>query len=115
LLILGIGWLIHLFIHDPQESDAFISCPIYSVSGYECPGCGSQRAIHDVMHFRLVDAFKHNAMVLLMLPYIFFGFIYQYLNITEVKKIWIRKNMYGGKIMLLIIAAVLVFGILRNF
>ena len=115
LLLVGIAWLVHLFINDPQDSDSFLSCPIYKVSGYECPGCGSQRAIHDVMHLRFDQAFQHNALMLFMLPYILFGFTYQFLKISDSKKKWIRKNMYGGKIMLVILAAVIAFGIFRNF
>lgn len=31
------------------------------LTGYQCPGCGSQRAIHALLHGNIVDAFKFNA------------------------------------------------------
>lgn len=56
-----------LFINDP-EYGGFPMCPFRSISGLLCPGCGSQRAIHDLLHLRVHQAFEHNALLVLCIP-----------------------------------------------
>jgi ABC-type amino acid transport system permease subunit len=38
------------------------------MTGLKCPGCGSQRAIHSLLHFDFVQAFRYNALLVLSLP-----------------------------------------------
>lgn len=36
------------------------------LTGWDCPGCGSQRALHALLHGRVADAWAFN-------PYVFFA------------------------------------------
>lgn len=38
--------------------------------GLRCPGCGSQRAIHELLHLHFGDAFRYNPLVILSIPYL---------------------------------------------
>lgn len=38
------------------------------LTGLECPGCGSQRAIHSLLHLDIGAAFKFNALLVSSLP-----------------------------------------------
>lgn len=38
------------------------------LTGLECPGCGSQRAIHSLLHLDIAAAFKFNALLVSSLP-----------------------------------------------
>ncbi len=38
------------------------------LTGFECPGCGSQRAIHSLLHLDIAAAFRFNALLVLSLP-----------------------------------------------
>jgi hypothetical protein len=64
LIILG-GILIFFYFLDPEKSALFPKCPLYEWTGFYCPGCGSQRAIHSFLHFRFLEVFHYN---LLMYP-----------------------------------------------
>lgn len=59
--------LLHLYLHDPERG-GFLDCPFRLLTGLLCPGCGSQRAIHDLLHLRVVEAFGHNALLVLSIP-----------------------------------------------
>lgn len=59
--------LAYLYLNDPEKG-GFPSCPFHLVTGLLCPGCGSQRALHDLMHLRVGEAFGHNALLVLSLP-----------------------------------------------
>ena len=56
------------FSFDPSRHAVFPKCPFLMVTGLKCPGCGSQRAIHSLLHFDFVQAFRYNALLVLSLP-----------------------------------------------
>lgn len=59
----------YYYLNDPaiaQEGTVFAVCPFHYITGLHCPGCGSQRAIHDALHLRLFEAIKHNALLILV-------------------------------------------------
>lgn len=55
------------FMFDPSSFSIFPKCPFHSITGFHCPGCGSQRAIHSFMHGNLAKGFQHNFLILLLL------------------------------------------------
>lgn len=48
----------------------FPKCPVLVITGYECPGCGSQRAIHSILTGHLSDAWHYNALMVASIPVI---------------------------------------------
>lgn len=52
--------------HDPAESVAAPKCIFRLLTGWDCPGCGSQRALHALLHGDISRAWGYN-------PYIFFA------------------------------------------
>lgn len=62
-----LAFLYHLYANDPQLG-GFLPCPFRSITGLMCPGCGSQRAVHDLLHLRIREAFGHNALLVIALP-----------------------------------------------
>lgn len=65
LVLLGIGILSLYFLFSPSHVDLFPKCPFHSLTGYHCPGCGSQRAIHALLHGRIVEAIHYNFLIIL--------------------------------------------------
>ena len=65
LLILAI--VLELYYHN-SEYAVPMACPIYSLTGYYCPGCGSGRACRALMHGELYRAFRYNPLMLLLIP-----------------------------------------------
>lgn len=43
-------------------------CPVKMLSGWDCPGCGSQRAIHALLNGDFAGAWHSNAMMILAMP-----------------------------------------------
>lgn len=58
------------FTFDPSASVLFPKCPFLMLTGWQCPGCGSQRAIHALLHLDIVAALRYNALLVLSLPLI---------------------------------------------
>ena len=66
LLVLGFIY----YVLDPATSNVFPQCTFLTLTGYKCPGCGSQRAIHALLNGDVKEAFGYNAMLLVAIPWI---------------------------------------------
>ena len=63
--------LLMLFVFfDPSHYSFFPKCPFLKWTGLFCPGCGSQRAIHDLLRFDIASALDHNILVVVFTPVI---------------------------------------------
>ena len=69
LLIAGAAYL---FVFEPGKSGYFPSCLFRSLTGFTCPGCGSTRALHEILHGDFVTAFTLNPLLLLAIPFLIF-------------------------------------------
>lgn len=114
LSLLALGLIIVFFVFDPSNYSFFPKCPFLYLTGFTCPGCGSQRAIHDLLHLNLSGALKHNPFMVLIIPY-FLGAIY-----VRTKKKWnarekkIRKIFYGAPAIWTLLVVTISFWIGRN-
>ncbi len=66
-----------LFSFNPALARFYPPCPFHLLSGLYCPGCGSLRACHQLLHGNLRGAFGLNPLLVLTLPFIAYSFISQ--------------------------------------
>ncbi|MDD7342165.1 MAG: DUF2752 domain-containing protein [Bacteroidales bacterium] len=57
VLAVAYAWL------DPATFPLFPKCIFKSLTGFSCPGCGLQRALHATLHGHLAEAWHYNAML----------------------------------------------------
>ena len=62
-----------LYLLDPAQAGLFPPCPLRYLTGWYCPGCGSLRAMHQLLHGNLAAAWALNPMMLLLLPFMIYG------------------------------------------
>ena len=56
---------------DPGRHALFPKCPFLMLTGgLRCPGCGSQRAVHALLHLEFKEAFLYNPMVIISIPFL---------------------------------------------
>jgi len=58
----------YLFFFEPGRTGFFPLCPFRSLTGLRCPGCGTTRALHQLLHGHALAAFELNPLLLLALP-----------------------------------------------
>ena len=114
-IIAGIAGIILLLavytVFDPSETAFFPKCPFFWLTGLTCPGCGSQRAMHQLLTLHFGEAFRYNAFMVIAIPLILF------LLVAELfRDRWPRLNRLGSSPTLSwsILAAVLLWWLLRN-
>ena len=54
---------------DPSHSAWLPQCPFHALTGWECPACGGQRALHALLHGRPGEAVRFNLFLVVSVPY----------------------------------------------
>jgi hypothetical protein len=111
-VVLATTGAILLRLFDPAHSLVFPPCPLHYFTGMYCPGCGSLRAIHALLHGDLRQAVAMNVLTVILLPFIGYGLaseIYRHFRSrplpgTMLPASWIRA----------LFVVIVLFGIARN-
>jgi len=109
---LGSIFVIYYFFN-PSDHSFFLACPFKYATGYDCPGCGSQRAMHQLAHGNIANAFEFNPLMVLSIPLVLYGFgvkAWNYLRSTDYR----IKLFYNNFFIYTYFIVVLLFWVLRN-
>lgn len=106
------GILILFYMLDPAENVIFPRCPFHVVTGYYCPGCGSQRAVHSLLHLDLAGVAGNN---FLFLPAVLVV-VYHYLRPLVVRLTGkkLPDIFYMKSFPWIVLGVIIIFWILRN-
>ncbi len=66
-ILAALAALVLYGLFDPAKVP-FPRCPFFALTGLKCPGCGSQRAVHQLLHLHIGTALGYNALFVLMVP-----------------------------------------------
>ena len=58
------------FTFDPGREILAPKCPLLMATGLKCPGCGSQRMLHALLHGDIAAAWRFNALLFLLVPFL---------------------------------------------
>jgi len=109
--ILG-GGIYYFYQHDPVQSETvFILCVTKNISGIDCPGCGSQRAFHELLHGNFIKAAKLNLTIYFFTPLLLFLFLKTALKPFRID---LPDLLITNKRLMLILFFLLLFTVLRN-
>ena len=67
---LGFACLAILFAVNPADSSVFPPCPFRALTGLYCPGCGTLRGLHQLLHGNVLEALDFNLLMVLALPFL---------------------------------------------
>ena len=96
---------------DPSTVRFFPRCTFLSLTGLKCPGCGTQRAIHALLHGNFLEAVRFNAMMVASVPLLA---LYGYAEIVRKSKPRFYNKVNSTPIILTIFVLVVLWWILRN-
>lgn len=109
-------------LFSPESSIYFPKCPVYMLTGLQCPGCGSQRAIHELLNLNIAAAFTYNPLMVISIPYLLVGFgthiILEYMADSS-KKIYryslkVNDILFRGLAVKIVLVVIIGYSILRN-
>lgn len=102
-----------LYAVDPMQSVLAPKCILKLLTGYDCPGCGFQRAVHAFLHGHILQAARYNLFLLVGVPYLAVVFISDYLMRGETRRRWQRVT-HNKWLALTYVALYLIWWVVRN-
>lgn len=109
LLVCGAGLFV-LFWFDPAAKDSpYPPCLFRLCTGWLCPGCGSARALHALLHGHVLQALRFNAVAVVVAPLT--GALF--LRSIRTGKPMMPVTLSPGFVYLIGLALVM-FGVVRN-
>ncbi|WP_340111636.1 DUF2752 domain-containing protein [Maribellus mangrovi] len=112
LLFLILGVAVVFFVLDPTKHSIFPKCMFHSLTGAYCPGCGSQRALHSLLHFDIAGVVNYNFLFLPAALLILYHYIHPLLN--KYFKWKLPNLFYLKSTPWVIFVVVILFWIFRN-
>lgn len=111
LLITALAVIYYRF--NPAKYSLFPKCPFHSLTGLDCPGCGSQRAIFRLLHGDIAGAARENLLLIISLPPLAVHFFFKIKSVILNKDLrW--KLIYHPLTPKITLLVVVIFWILRN-
>ena len=97
---------------DPRSAGFFPVCPLYSLTGFACPGCGLTRGFHALFHGDILTALDYNALLPVFALLIAFGFFSLVHFALRGRRIpW---KLAHPNLLWVFMVALMVFGVTRN-
>lgn len=101
-----------LYFFNPENAIWLPKCPIYILTGYECPGCGIQRALHQLLHLNIKKALGYNPFLAIALPYIILLLITRFVPANRLKRL--RRICYHTTTIRVYTALTVIWWVVRN-
>lgn len=112
IIVAAIAFIYIYATFDPStQGSLFPRCTIKTLTGLDCPGCGSQRAIHALLHGHVLEALRFNALFVVELP------LLALLALTSLfsdRFHHLRRFLISRTFILSLLATIILFTIVRN-
>lgn len=101
------------YFFDPSKYNFFLKCPLKSLTGYDCAGCGVQRALHSLLHFRIKEAFLYHPLFVIAVPILL---VWQFLKffLKNYEKCIFPVFSFGNSFFIVFVLIILLFSLIRN-
>jgi hypothetical protein len=103
---------LYLYLFEPGKTGFFPPCLFRALTGLTCPGCGSTRAMHQIVHGHFAAAFMLNPLFLLAIPFLLYALI-RY-SVSVMRGEIPRGNRLPASYIYALFAIVVSFWIFRN-
>ncbi|MFA6451550.1 MAG: DUF2752 domain-containing protein [bacterium] len=112
LLMVGVAGVSILYFFDPASSGLYPQCAFHSLTGLNCPGCGTLRALHQLAHGHFVAALHLNPLMVIALPFLGYCVLSEALFQIGGKRLPIvfKSSVWGW----ILVGIIIAYWILRN-
>lgn len=99
-------------IFDPTKSNFYPLCPLYTITGLACPGCGLTRGFHALFHGDVITAIDFNALIPVWA--VIFVWVLISLTLLAIRGRGLPMWPTNPKFMWAFLVVLVTFGVLRN-
>jgi hypothetical protein len=97
---------------DPSKANFLPVCPLYSLTGFACPGCGLTRGFHALFHGDVLTAVDFNALIPIWA--VIFGYAFVSITLFAVRGRELPMWLIRPKVLFGFMIVLILFGVLRN-
>ncbi len=90
-----------------------IKCIWHDLTGTQCPACGFQRAVHSLLHGRVLEAFSYNYFFVISIPYAMLAILATWYNYNHLFD-GLKRIIYHRYTLRAYIAIYFIWWIVRN-
>ena len=108
LTALAVAAATFFFLVNPSSVVFLPRCPLYTMTGIYCPGCGATRALHELLRGHWLAALRLNALFTLSLPCLGIFGIWRWATPDREAGAWKPQWTW------VLLGTVVTFGVLRN-
>ena len=110
--VIAVIVLLFLALVDPATTIFAPKCMFKYLTGYDCPACGIQRAIHTLLNADVVTALRYNYFLLISIPYFWAVAITTFCKSEIVSKM--SYYVQHPKVVKVVLALIILWWIMRN-
>ncbi len=109
-VILAAATLLCVYYYTAEPgTDVMPRCTFKVLTGWDCPGCGSQRAFHAMLHGHVFEAFGYNPAIFVMIPLAVLYAFAEWAGVPGLRRVLLSKYALW-----VLGAAIIVWTVLRN-
>ncbi|WP_164510883.1 DUF2752 domain-containing protein [Nonlabens xiamenensis] len=112
IAVIFIAVLTLYYFFDPAQSSYFPQCPSKMITGYDCPGCGSQRAVHAALQGDWRMAFWFNPLLFVLVPFAILVGVFEY--VPQLRFHPFRQKINHPLLIMGVFVVIVLFTIWRN-
>ena len=109
---LSLIFLLLIYLLISKKFHLYIPCYIHEITGLYCPGCGITRMLISILNLDFYKAFRYNPFLFILSPFVIFLYIENIYAIIKNKTPLYKK--IDNRIWIILIIALLIYGIVRN-
>jgi Protein of unknown function (DUF2752) len=102
----------YIYIFNPVGTDVYPKCPFHTLTGLHCPGCGTVRALHQLLHGNVLAAMRFNPLAVVLLPPVAYGMLSIGLQFVGLKPL--PSKFIPAFWIWTLLAVILLYWVLRN-
>ena len=111
---IGVAVIAILYGFFDPEQFPFPKCAVYANTGIQCPGCGSQRAIHQLMNGNFLEAVRLNLVIFVAMIYFSLIGLHEVSKSGSGIKTLLSRVLYGKGMLMFWVVFILMYTVLRN-
>ena len=102
----------YTYAFNPVGSDLYPKCPFHLLTGLHCPGCGTVRALHQLLHGNVLAAMRLNPLAVILLPPVAYGMLSLGLQFVGLKPL--PSKFIPAFWIWMLLAVIMLYWVLRN-
>lgn len=110
-LVAAIAALLFYAEVDPESTRLMPRCVFRAATGFDCPGCGFQRALHAALHGDFALAWGYNPFLFFMLPV---GLLYFIVELFAGKDSGVRRMLLSPAAIITLLLLTVGWWVARN-